>query len=406
MDTHKNARLTPKGREEMVRAVVDRGMSKAVAARQFNTTPKIVGKWVGRFCAEGVDGLRDRSSRPLSSPSQIPLATADAVENLRRKRRTQEHIAAEIGISKASVSRILKRRGLSRLSSLELQEPHPRYEREKPGEIIHLDIKKLGRFSSVGHRVTGRRTGYCSSQGAGWEFVHVAIDDHSRIARAEIFPDQKKESAVAFLVATVAYFRSLGITVERVMTDNGSCYLSKAFARACKQLAVKHIRIKPYTPQTNGKAERFIQTALREWAYATAFEHSEQRYAALPAWLHRYNWHRPHVSLARKPPISRLGLTEDNLLRLHSERAAAPLQSGASARFRRPDAGRFVQRRARHIPAHDLGTVAIKAAVDHAKVAAEELDEVILGQSPHLDACQHASGVLPSGPGSDLSLGL
>jgi Integrase core domain len=135
---------------------------------------------------------------------------------------------------------------------------------------------------------------------------------------SEIFPDQKKESAVAFLVATVAYFKSLGITVERVMTDNGSCYLSKAFARACKQLAVKHIRIKPYTPQTNGKAERFIQTALREWAYATAFEHSEQRYAALPAWLHRYNWHRPHVSLARKPPISRLGLTGDNLLRLHS----------------------------------------------------------------------------------------
>jgi transposase InsO family protein len=318
MDTHKNARLTPKGREEMVRAVADRGMSKAAAAHQFNTTPKTVGKWVDRFCAEGVDGLRDRSSRPLSSPNQIPLATADAVENLRRERRTQEHIAAEIGISKASVSRILKRRGLSRLSSLELQEPHPRYEREKPGEIIHLDIKKLGRFSSVGHRVTGRRTGYCSSQGAGWEFVHVAIDDHSRIARAEIFRDQKKESAVAFLVATVAYFRSLGITVERVMTDNGSCYLSKAFARACKQLAVKHIRIKPYTPQTNGKAERFIQTALREWAYATAFEHSEQRYAALPAWLHRYNWHRPHVSLARKPPISRLGLTGDNLLRLHS----------------------------------------------------------------------------------------
>src|SRR5215471_14321166 len=316
MDTHKNARLTWKGREEMVRAVVDRGKSNAAAARQFNTTPKTVGKWVGRFCAEGVDGLRDRSSRPLSSPSQIPLAIADAVEHLRRERRTQEHIAAEIGISRASVSRILKRRGLSRLSSLELQEPHPRYEREKPGEIIHLDIKKLGRFSSVGHRVTGRRTGYCSSQGAGWEFVHVAIDDHSRIARAEILPDQKKESAVAFLVATVAYFRSLGITVERVMTDNGSCYLSKAFARACKQLAVKHIRIKPYTPQTNGKAERFIQTALREWAYATAYEHSEQRYAALPAWRHRYNWHRPHVSLARKPPISRLGLTGDNLLRL------------------------------------------------------------------------------------------
>jgi transposase InsO family protein len=298
----------------MVRAVVDRGMTKAAAARQFNTTPKTVGKWIDRFLAEGVGGLRDRSSRPLSSPVQIPLATCDAVESLRRERRTHEHIAAEIGISRASVSRILKRRGLSRLSSLEPQEPRPRYEREKPGEIIHLDIKKLGRFNSVGHR----RSGYCSSQGAGWEFVHVAIDDHSRIARADIFPDQKKESAVAFLIATVNYFRSLGITVERVMTDNGSCYLSKAFARACRRLAVKHIRIKPYTPQTNGKAERFIQTALREWAYATAFEHSDQRQQALPAWLHRYNWHRPHASLARKPPISRIGLTGNNLLRLHS----------------------------------------------------------------------------------------
>src|SRR6201984_318486 len=318
MDTHKNARLTPKGREEMVRAVVDRGMSKAAAARQFNTTPKTVGKWAGRFCAEGGDGLRDRSSRPLSSPSQIPLATADAVENLRRERRTQEHIAAEIGISKASVSRILKPPGLSRLSSLALQEPHPRYEREKPGEIIHLDIKKLGRFSSAGHRVTGRRTGYCSSQGAGWEFVHVAIDDHSRIARADIYPDQKKESAVAFLVATVGYIRSLGINVERVMPENGRCYLSKAFASARTQLAVKHIRINPYTPQTNGKAERFIQTALREWAYATAFEHSEQRRNELPVWLHRYNWHRPTPSLAKRTPISRLGLTGNNLLQTHS----------------------------------------------------------------------------------------
>ena len=318
MDTHKNARLTPKGREQMVRSVVDGGLSKAVAARRFNTTPKTVAKWVDRFRAEGLDGLRDRSSRPLSSPSQIPRATADAVERLRRERRTQEHVAAELGISKASVSRILKRRGLSRLSSLEPHEPHPRYERDKPGEIIHLDIKRLGRFHSVGHRITGRRAGRCTSQGAGWEFVHVAIDDHSRIARADIFPDQKKESAVAFLFATIAYFKSLGITVERVMTDNGSCYRARAFAHACKQLGVKHIKIKPYTPQTNGKAERFIQTALREWAYATAFEHSQQRHSALPAWLHRYNWHRPHASLARKPPISRLGVARNNLLRLHS----------------------------------------------------------------------------------------
>jgi transposase InsO family protein len=318
MDTHNNARLTPKGREDMVRAVVDCGLTKAAAAHQFNTTSKTVAKWVARFRAEGVLGLRDRSSKPLSSPSQTPLATADAVEALRRQRRTQEHIAGELGISKATVSRILKRRGLSLLSSLEPQEPRPRYEREKPGEIIHLDIKKLGRFNSVGHRITGRRTGHCSSQAAGWEFVHVAIDDHSRVARADIFPDQKKESAVACLFATIDYFESIGVTVERVMTDNGSCYKSKAFARACKQLSVKHIKTKPYTPQTNGKAERFIQTALREWAYATAFEHSDQRRHALSPWLHRYNWHRPHASLAKRTPISRLGLTGYNLLRTHS----------------------------------------------------------------------------------------
>jgi transposase InsO family protein len=318
MDTHNNACLTPKGREHMVRAVVDHGVTKAGAARQFNTTPKTVTKWVDRFKALGIEGLRDRSSKPLSSPSQKPAATIAAVEALRRERHTQEHIAAELGISKATVSRILKRCGLSLLSTLEPQQPRPRYERAKPGEIIHLDIKKLGRFNSIGHRITGRRTGHCSSQGVGWEFAHVAIDDHSRVARADIFPDQKKESAVAFLFATVAYYKSLGVTVERVMTDNGSCYNSKAFAHACKQIGIKHIQIKPYTPQTNGKAERFIQTALREWAYATAFEHSDQRHSALPSWLHRYNWHRPHASLAKKPPISRLGLTGDNLLRLHT----------------------------------------------------------------------------------------
>jgi transposase InsO family protein len=318
MNTHNNARLTPKGREEMVRSVVEHGLSKAAAARRFNTTPKTVAKWVDRFKTHGLKGLRDRSSRPHSLPSQIPLATADAVERLRRERRTQEHIAGEIGISKASVSRILKRRGLSLLSSLEPQEPRPRYERANPGEIIHLDIKKLGRFNSIGHRITGRRGGRCSSQSAGWEYVHVAIDDHSRIARADIFPDQTKESATAFLLATVAYYKSLGITVERVMTDNGSCYRSKVFRRACTQLRLKHITTKPYTPQTNGKAERFIQTALREWAYATAFEHSDQRRQALLPFLHRYNWHRPHASLAKKPPISRLGLTRNNLLRLHT----------------------------------------------------------------------------------------
>lgn len=318
MDVHQNARLTPKGREDMVRAVVTGGLSKAQAARRFHTSPKTVAKWVQRFRTLGVEGLRDRPSRPLSSPSQTPAATADAVEVLRRERRTQHHIARSLGLSKATVSRILKRRGLSLLSSLEPAQPRPRYERETPGEIIHIDIKKLGKFNRMGHRVTGDRTAHSNTRRVGWEFTHVAIDDHSRVARADIYPDERKESAIAFLKATVAYYRSLGVTVTRVMTDNGSCYKAKAFARACRDLAIKHIRTKPYTPQTNGKAERFIQTALREWAYATAFETSDQRRDELPRWLHRYNWHRPHASLGQNPPFSRLGLTGNNLLSLHS----------------------------------------------------------------------------------------
>jgi transposase InsO family protein len=318
MDTHKNARLTPKGREQMVRAVVDCGMSKATVARQFNTTMKTVSKWVGRFLAEGVEGLRDRSSRPLSSPSQIPPATCDAAESLRRQRCTQEQVAASLRISKASVSRILKRRGLSLLSALEPQLPRPRYERASPGEIIHIDIKKLGRFNRTGHRITRDVVGHSGTGHPGWEFVHVAIDDHSRIATAQIFPDEKKESAIAFLEAALSYYRSLGITVSRVMTDNGSCYRSKAFVRACNRLKVKPIRTRPYTPQTNGKAERFIQTALREWAYATAYNNSDERHCDLALWLHRYNWHRPHASLGKQTPVSRLRSTRNNLLQLHN----------------------------------------------------------------------------------------
>jgi transposase InsO family protein len=318
MDIHQNARLAPKGREDMVRAVVDHGLTKALAALRFNTTPKTVAKWVRRFREHGVDGLRDRSSRPHLMPSQTPLATCDVVEALRREHRAQEHIAREAGLSKATVSRILKRRGLSLLSSLEPAQPRPRYERKTPGEIIHFDIKKLGKFNRAGHRITGDRAAHSNTRRLGWEFTHVAIDDHSRVARAEIYPDERKESAIAFPKATVAYYRSLGVTVTRVMTDNGSCYKAKAFARACHDLAIKHIRTKPYTPQTNGKAERFIQTALREWAYPTAFDTSDQRAHELPRWLHRYNWHRPHASLDKKPPISRLGLTRYNLLSLRN----------------------------------------------------------------------------------------
>lgn len=318
MDTHKNARLTPKGREEMVRTTVESGMTIAAAACKYNTTPKTVRKWVDRFRAEGVEGLRDRSSRPSSLGSQTPLATCDAVESLRRQRYTQVQIAQQIGISASTVSRILKRRGLSLLSALEPQPPRPRYERDSPGELVHLDIKKLARFNAIGHRITGDKRHPNVTRGVGWEFVHIAIDDHSRVATAEIFPDEKKESAVAFLLNVVAYFKRLGVTIDRVMTDNGSCYRSKAFAKACGQLGVRHIMTKPYTPQTNGKAERFIQTTLREWAYATAFEHSDQRRSALPPWLHRYNWHRPHASLDRNTPISRLGLKGNNLMVIHN----------------------------------------------------------------------------------------
>jgi transposase InsO family protein len=317
MDIHENARLTPKGREDMVRAVVDRGLTKAAAARQFNTTAKTVAKWVGRFRAEGVDGLRDRSSRPLSLPSQTPPSTRTAVEDLRRRRYTGKQIASTLAISPATVSRILRRLGLSKLAALDPPAPVRRYEREYPGELLHIDIKKLGKFNRIGHRITGDRTRQSNTRGVGWEYVHVCIDDASRIAYAEIKKDERKRSAVAFLKAAVDYYAKLGVSIQRVMTDNGSCYKSGAFARACKRLGLKHIRTRPYRPQTNGKAERFIQTALREWAYAKAYDHSQLRGAELPLWLYRYNWHRPHGSIGAKPPISRLGLTEDNLVRLH-----------------------------------------------------------------------------------------
>jgi transposase InsO family protein len=319
MNSHKNALLTPKGRESMVRAVVDDALSVVTVARLYRTTPKTVAKWVARFRAEGIDGLRDRSSRPHSSPNQTPPPTCAAIEASRRQRHTGKQIAAEVGVSAATVSRVLRRLGLNSLKALEPAEPVRRYERANPGELIHIDIKKLGRIGSVGHRITGRRTGVVNRHlGIGWEFVHVCIDDASRIAFSQVMNDERKTSAIAFLEAAVAYYASLGVKVERVMTDNGSCYLSRAFGETCRKLGIRHIRTKPYTPKTNGKAERFIQTSLREWAYARAYDTSNQRAAELPRWLHSYNWHRPHGSIGSKPPISRIGLTGNNLLRLHS----------------------------------------------------------------------------------------
>ena len=318
MDVHKNARLTPLGRDHLVRMVLG-GEPLAAAGEACGVSPRTAGKWVRRWREEGAAGLRDRSSRPHRLRRPTPQPLTDRIEALRRQRWTGKAIAAEVGVSPATVSRVLQRLGLNRLAALEPAAPVRRYERERPGELIHLDIKKLGRIGSVGHRITGRYRGAVNRhRGIGWEFVHVCIDDASRLAFTQIKPDQRKQSAVTFLTAAVAYYKRLGITVERVMTDNGSCYRSKAFRKACRRLGLRHIFTRPYTPRTNGKAERFIQTSLREWAYARAYDSSKQRAEDLPSFIHRYNWHRPHAGIGGKPPISRLGLNRNNLLRLHS----------------------------------------------------------------------------------------
>jgi transposase InsO family protein len=317
MNIHNNARLTPIGRERIVLQVAS-GQTPQAAARAAGVCPRTVRKWVDRFKAEGRAGLMDRSSRPKRLYRATPTAIVERVESLRRQRFTGQQIAAGLGVSPATVSRILRRLGLNRIGDLEPAEPVRRCERERPGDMLHIDIKKLGRFDRIGHRITGDRTGQSNSRGVGFEFVHVCIDDNSRVAFSQILPNEKAVSAVAFLSAAVAYYKSLGVKVARVMTDNGSCYKAFAFRDACRALSLKHVRTKPYTPKTNGKAERFIQTALREWAYAKAYPTSDRRAAELPIWLHRYNWHRPHGGIKLKTPISRLGLSENNLLRLHS----------------------------------------------------------------------------------------
>jgi transposase InsO family protein len=318
MNVHKNARTTMRSRAELVRRMLEESQAPKAVATAFGVDVKTVKKWGARFVAEGPAGLADRSSRPHRLNKPTPDEVCARILELRRRRWTGAQIANETGVSPATVSRVLGRAGLSRIKDLEPAEPPVRYEYGTPGGLIHIDIKKLGRFDRTGHRITGKRTGIASSRGSGWEFVHVCIDDNSRVAFSQILPDEKKQSAVAFLTAALAYYASLGVTVARVMTDNGSCYRSEAFRKACAAAGLKHIRTKPYTPKTNGKAERFIQTALREWAYAQAYTTSDRRAAELPAWLHRYNWHRPHGGIMSQTPISRLGLNRNNLLRLHT----------------------------------------------------------------------------------------
>ena len=315
MDIHKNARLTLIRREQLVQAVLVQKMTLQAAARSFHVCARTAAKWTHRYQKEGLPGLHDRSSRPHRSPRRTGEALAEHVEQLRRQRFTGYHIAQTTGLSRATVSRILRRLGLNRMRDLEPAIPVQRYEHAAPGDLLHLDIKQLGRFSEVKVRPDGRRRGkhHCR-----WEYLHVAIDDHSRIAFAQILPTFTAADAVAFLFAAVAYYATLGIPIRRLLTDNGHCYRSHAFRAAVLQLGLRHHFTRPYTPRTNGKAERLIQTALREWIYACSYLNSQERNARLFPWLHHYNWHRPHGSLKGAPPISRAGLDQDNLLRLHS----------------------------------------------------------------------------------------
>ena len=315
MDIHKNARLTFSCRVLLVERI-RAGRPKIQVARELGVSSKTVGKWLQRFREAGREGLHDRCSRPHRCARATAEILRTAVIALRRHRLTLASIAAQLDLSRATVARIAKVAGLNRLSKLEPVPVYRRYERAEPGELLHLDVKKLGRIIKVGHRITGDRVGPRSAP--GWDYLHVAIDDASRVAYAQVLPAEDAECSVAFLRAAVAYYAGLGVRIKGVYTDNAKVYRGLDFAGCCAQLGLSHHYTKPYTPRTNGKAERFIQSCLREWAYARAYGHSYQRSDALPTWLHAYNWHRPHMSLAGLPPINRLHLNRNNLMRLHS----------------------------------------------------------------------------------------
>jgi transposase InsO family protein len=308
MDVHQNARTTRRGRLLMIQRLAE-GWSVAAVAAAAGITPKTVAKWRDRHAVAGAAGLVDRSSRPHHSPTRLAAADEQEILRLRRQRLSGPAIARQLGWPVATVGVVLRRHQLGRLKALDPKPEIIRYQRERPGELIHLDIKKLGRIDGIGHRITGDRRG--QKRGGGWDFLHVCIDDASRLAYSEILPDERQASAVAFLERAIAWFATLGVTVERVMTDNGSAYRSHAFRAACETARVKHKRTRPYTPRTNGKAERFIQTSLREWAYLQAFDSSAARSQAMRPWLHAYNTERPHSALAGKPPLT--SLNQDNL---------------------------------------------------------------------------------------------
>jgi transposase InsO family protein len=305
---HQNARMTPLGRVEMVRRILEEGRPVAAVAAGFGVSERTARKWLARFRSEGRAGLENRSSRPTSVANRTSEPWIDMMERLRREYRlTAEEIATKLSFARSTVAAWLKRRGLGRLKSLDETAPVRRYQRQRPGELLHLDIKKLARFERVGHRITGDRHG--ASEGAGYDFFHVAIDDATRLAYVEVLPDERRGSTTGFLVRALRWFRERGIRVERVMTDNGSGYVARLFRKALRMLGIRHLRTRPYTPKTNGKAERFIQTLLREWAYAIPFRSSETRAADLNRWIDWSNRQRPHASLEKRSPVQALAGT-------------------------------------------------------------------------------------------------
>lgn len=317
MNMHHNARLTPRGRALLVGRILEDGLRPEEAAQASGVSVRTAYKWLARYRAAGLAGLFDRSSRPRRCPHRTADKIQRKIIELRRERRTCRQISQELGVAQSTVGRVLCRAGLNRLSMLEPAQPTNRYVYEQSGELLHLDVKKLGRFVRPGHRVTSRHRHH-KSRGQGWEFVHVAVDDASRIAFTTIHADERGRSACRALIAAVRYYAGFGITIRRVLTDNGSCYKSRLFARLCRRLRIRHLRTKPYSPRTNGKAERFIQTLLREWAYARSYQSSAHRATHLPLWLHHYNWHRQHASLRYQTPVSFLRLPLNNLVALHS----------------------------------------------------------------------------------------
>lgn len=317
MDIHKNARLTVFRREQLALAVLVDHRSLTGAADAFLVSPKTVRKWVRRYQQEGRAGLCDRSSRPAHSPSRTHELLAQFVEQLRRQRWTGMHIARVLHLSRATVSRILRRLKLSRQRDLEPAPPIVRYEYPAPGDLLHLDIKKLPRFHILPAALGARR------RHLGYQYAHVAIDDHSRIAYVRILPDESARSAVDFFRSTIQFYARYGIHFRRVLSDNGACYRSQRFRQLCRQHHLKQIFTRPYTPRTNGKAERFIQTLLREWVHARRYPSSEHRNADLPLWLRHYNFHRPHASLNHAPPASRSRFFGNNLL-IHHKKTRRP----------------------------------------------------------------------------------